>query len=72
MTTLLHRFPKLTRAAWLLPLALLIGCPSGSDDHQGHDHDSHRHEAGEDPEQHHGDESEDSHAGHAHDKEGSR
>ena len=67
MKTLLDRFPKLPRAAWLLPLALLIGCPSSSDDHKGHEHDSHGHEADE----HHGDESAEGHEGHDHDAEGS-
>ena len=67
MKTLLDRFPKLPRAALLLPLALLIGCPSSSDDHEGHEHDSHGHEADE----HHGDESAAGHEGHDHDAEGS-
>ena len=67
MKTLLDRFPKLPRAALLLPLALLIGCPSSSDDHEGHEHDSHGHEADE----HHGDESAEGHEGHDHDAEGS-
>ena len=68
MKTLLDRFPKLPRAAWLLPLALLIGCPSSSDDHEGHEHDSHGHEADE----HHADESTEDHEGHDHDEEDSQ
>lgn len=71
MKTLLNRFSPILRAALLLPLALLIGCPSGSDDHEGHEHDSHGHEAGEESEEHHGDESADDHEGHDHDEEGS-
>lgn len=72
MKTPLNRLPRPLRAAWLLPLALLIGCPSSSDDHEGHEHDSHSHEAGEGSEEHHGDEPGEDHAGHDHDEEGSR
>ena len=71
MKTLLPRLSSLPRVAWLLPLALLAGCPSSSDDHEGHEHDSHGHEAGEHPDEDHGDESEESHKGHDHDKEDS-
>ena len=72
MKTPLNRLSRPLRAAWLLPLALLIGCPSSSDDHDDHEHDSHSHQAGEGSEEHHGDESGEDHAGHDHDKEGSR
>lgn len=71
MKTLLDRFPKLPRAAWLLPLALLIGCPSSSDDHEGHEHDSHGHEAGEHSDEHHEGESAEGHEGDDHDGESS-
>ena len=63
-----HRFSLFPRAAWLLPLALLIGCPSSPDDHEGHEHDSHGHEVGEESDEHHGDESTESHEGHDHDE----
>ena len=72
MKTLLHRLSSLSRAAWILPLALLMGCPSSSDDHEGHEHDSHGHEASEHPDGNHGDETEESHEGHDHDGEGSK
>lgn len=73
MKTLLHRLSSLSRAALILPLALLAGCLSGSDDHEGHEHDSHGHEAGEHPDdEDHEDESKESHEGHDHDGEGSK
>ena len=72
MKTHPNRFQKLPRATWLLPLALLIGCPSSPDDHEGHEHDSHGHEAGKHSDEHHGDESTEGHQGHDHDEEGSR
>ena len=72
MKTPLNRLPRPLRAAWLLPLALLIGCSSSSEDHDGHERDSHAHEAGEGSEEHHGEESGEDHAGHDHDEEGSR
>lgn len=62
----LHHLSRLPRAAWLLPILLLIGCPSGDDSHEGHDH-----EAGQEQEDH-GDESADEHAGHDHDEEDSK
>lgn len=58
---------RLPRAAWLLPLLLLVGCPSSKDSHEGHDHE-HGHES----EEHHGDESKGGHEGHDHDEEGSK
>ena len=75
MKTLLDGFPKLPSAAWLLPLALLFGCPSSSGDHEGHEHDSHEHKADEHATEHHGDESTEGHEGHEghdHDEEGSQ
>ncbi len=71
MKKLLHHLSHLPRVAWILPLALLAGCPSGSEDDEGHEHDSNGHEAGEHPDEDHGDESEESHEGHDHDGEGS-
>ena len=72
MKTLLNRFSHLPRAAWLLPLALLMGCPPSSDEHEGHEHDSHGHEAGAETEEHHGGDSTEDHEGHDHDEEGSK
>lgn len=63
---LLHNISRLHRTAWLLPIFLLIGCPSGEKSHEGHNHES-----GEEQD-HHGDESADEHAGHDHDEEGSK
>ena len=63
----LHHFSRLPRAAWLLPVVLLIGCPSEKDNHEGHDE-----EAAQESEDHHADESKDEHAGHDHDEEGSK
>jgi hypothetical protein len=62
----LHQLSRLPRTAWLLPLLLLVGCPSGTDSHEGHNH-----EAGQESEDH-GDESHDEHAGHDHDEESSK
>ncbi len=36
MKTLLHRRSRPSRTAWLVSLSLLVGCPSGSDDPDGH------------------------------------
>ena len=67
MNTRLNRFSSLSRAAWLLPLALFFGCPSSSDGHEGHEHDGHGHEAGEHEEVH---QETEGHEGHDH--EGSK
>ena len=72
MKTPLHYLSHVPRIAWILSLALLAGCPSNSDDHEGHEHDSHGHEAGEESDEHHGDASTESHEGHDHDEEGSK
>ena len=72
MKQLPHHQSHVPRVAWILPLALLAGCPSTSDDHEGHDHDSHGHEVGEEPGEHHGNESTETHEGHDHDEEGSK
>lgn len=72
MKTLENRLHFLPRTAWLLPLLLLLGCPSSSDDHEGHEHDSHGHEAGEESDEHHEDETTGGHEGHDHDEEGSK
>jgi len=58
---------RLPLAALLLPVLLLVGCTSGEDGHEGHDH-----EAGQESEDHHGEESADEHAGHDHDEESSK
>lgn len=73
---------RLTRAAWLLPVLLFIGCPSGEESHEGHDHDGageeHAdHEGGESAEEHADhdgdhDESVEDHSGHDHDGEESK
>lgn len=63
---------KLLNIIGALPLALLVGCPSNSDGHEGHDHDGHGHEAGEHPDGNHGEEPEEGHDGHDHDEGGSQ
>lgn len=57
-----HHISSLPRATWILPLLLLVGCPSGDDGHEGHDH-----KAGQAHEESQGSESADDHAGHDHD-----
>lgn len=62
-----HHISRLPRATWILPLLLLIGCPSGEESHEGHDH-----ETGQEHGDSHKDESADEHAGHDHDEESSK
>lgn len=38
--------PRVLLALCVLPFAFLLGCPSGNDEHKGHDHDDDGHEAG--------------------------
>ncbi len=58
---------RLPLAAWLLPVLLLVGCPSAQDSHDGHNHG-----AGEEHDDAHAEESVDEHAGHDHDEENSK
>lgn len=63
----LDSISRIPRATWILPLLLLVGCPSGEDSHEGHDH-----EAGQEHEDPQEGESADEHAGHDHDGEDSK
>ena len=75
-----HQNPnRLTRAAWLLPVLLFIGCPSGEESHEGHDHgageehaDHDDHDGDHDEDHADNDESAEDHSGHDHDGEGSK
>lgn len=67
--------PRTLLALCVLPFAFLLGCPSGNDEHKGHDHDSQGHESGEHEGHDHDDD--DNHEaesgdGHGHDEEDSK
>ncbi len=68
---------RLTRAAWLLPVLLFVGCPSGEESHEGHDHGAGEEHADHDGEDHDGDhaghdDSAEDHSDHDHDGEESK
>ena len=63
----IQKTSRLQRATLALPLLLLIGCPSGEDSHEGHDHD-----AGQEHGDSNTDHSSDEHEGHDHDEENSK
>ena len=72
MKKLLQHLSHVPRVARVLPLALLAGCPATTEDHKGHDHNSHGHEVGEEPGELRGGESTESHDGHDHGEEGGK
>jgi len=58
--------PRQLLAVCVLSFAFLLGCPSGNDEHKGHDHDSHGHESGEHEGHDHDDDGHDAGAGQGH------